>query len=147
MVRLYCQNSTCQIESQDSKMSAIAPIQLTNPVELAPPPRENATRFRKGLLTELEPYGVRFGMLIDSRFDMLKFWQYKRAEKMHSLARLVIKRKLRLQTLFWKRCWYTFLSEHFVQSTHDNSNLEGESKKVRVIGSSSYREFEANNRK
>ena len=34
-----------------------------------------------------------------------------------------------------------------VQSTLDNSNLQGKSKNVRVIGSSSYREFEANNRK
>ena len=34
-----------------------------------------------------------------------------------------------------------------VQSTPDNSNLQGKSKIVRVIGSSSYREFEANNRK
>ena len=34
-----------------------------------------------------------------------------------------------------------------VQSTPDNSNLQGKSKNVRVIGSSSYREFEANNRK
>ena len=33
------------------------------------------------------------------------------------------------------------------QSTPDKSNLQGKSKKVRVIGSSSYWEFEANNRK
>ena len=30
MARLYCQNSTCQIESQHSKMSAISPIQSSN---------------------------------------------------------------------------------------------------------------------
>ena len=34
-----------------------------------------------------------------------------------------------------------------LQSTPDNSNLQGKSKKVRVSGSSSYREYEANNRK
>ena len=34
-----------------------------------------------------------------------------------------------------------------VQSTPDNSNLQGKSKKVRVIGSSSYRELEENSRK
>ena len=33
-----------------------------------------------------------------------------------------------------------------VQSTPDNSNLQGKSKKVRVIGSLSYREFEENGR-
>ena len=33
-----------------------------------------------------------------------------------------------------------------VQSTPDNSNLQGNLKKVRVIGSSSYREFEENSR-
>ena len=33
-----------------------------------------------------------------------------------------------------------------VQSTPDNSNLQGKSKKARVIGSSSYREFEENSR-
>ena len=33
-----------------------------------------------------------------------------------------------------------------VQLTPDNSNLQGKSKKVRVIGSSSYREFEENSR-
>ena len=31
-----------------------------------------------------------------------------------------------------------------LQSTPDNSNLQGKSKKVRVIGSSSYRELEEN---
>ena len=31
-----------------------------------------------------------------------------------------------------------------IQSTPDNSNLQGKSKKVRVIGSLSYREFEEN---
>ena len=31
-----------------------------------------------------------------------------------------------------------------IQSTPDNSNLQGKSKKVRVIGSSSYRELEEN---
>ena len=35
----------------------------------------------------------------------------------------------------------------YMQSTPDNSNLQEKLKKVRVIGSSSYREFEANNRK
>ena len=34
-----------------------------------------------------------------------------------------------------------------VQLTPDNSNLQGKSKKVRVIGSSSYRELEENSRK
>ena len=34
-----------------------------------------------------------------------------------------------------------------LQSTPDNSNLQGKSKEVRDIGSLSYREFEANNRK
>ena len=34
-----------------------------------------------------------------------------------------------------------------LQSTPDNLNLQGKTKKVRVGGSSSYREFEANNRK
>ena len=38
------------------------------------------------------------------------------------------------------------LAVSFIQSTLDNSNLQGKSKKVRVIGSSSYREFEENNR-
>ena len=33
-----------------------------------------------------------------------------------------------------------------VQSTPDNSNLQGKWKKVRVIGSSSFREFEENSR-
>ena len=33
-----------------------------------------------------------------------------------------------------------------IQSTPDNSNLQGKSKKVRVIGSSSYRELEENGR-
>ena len=33
-----------------------------------------------------------------------------------------------------------------IQSTPDNSNLQGKSKKVRVIGSSSYRELEKNSR-
>ena len=33
-----------------------------------------------------------------------------------------------------------------IQSTPDNSNLQGKSKKVRVIGSSSYRELEENSR-
>ena len=33
-----------------------------------------------------------------------------------------------------------------MQSTPDNSNLEGKSRKVRVIGSSSNQELEANNR-
>ena len=33
-----------------------------------------------------------------------------------------------------------------LQSTPDNSNLQGKSKKVRVIGSSSYRELEENSR-
>ena len=33
-----------------------------------------------------------------------------------------------------------------LQSTPDNSNLQGKSKKVRVIGSSSYRGFKENNR-
>ena len=32
-------------------------------------------------------------------------------------------------------------------SLNDNMNLQGESKKVRVIGSSSYRELEANRQK
>ena len=32
----------------------------------------------------------------------------------------------------------------YIQSTPDNSNLQGKSKKVRVIGSSSYRELEEN---
>ena len=34
-----------------------------------------------------------------------------------------------------------------LQSTPDNSNLQGKSKKVRVIGSLSYRELEENSRK
>ena len=34
----------------------------------------------------------------------------------------------------------------YIQSTPDNSNLQWKSKKVRVIGSSSYREFEENSR-
>ena len=34
-----------------------------------------------------------------------------------------------------------------LQSTPDNLNLQGKTKKVRVGESSSYREFEANNRK
>ena len=34
----------------------------------------------------------------------------------------------------------------YVQSTPDNSNLQGKSKKVRVIGSSSYRPLEENSR-
>ena len=34
-----------------------------------------------------------------------------------------------------------------VQSTPDNSNLQGKSKKVRVIGSSSYRELKENSQK
>ena len=33
-----------------------------------------------------------------------------------------------------------------IQSTPDNSNLQGKSKKVRVIGSSSYQELEENSR-
>ena len=33
-----------------------------------------------------------------------------------------------------------------VQSTPDNSNLQGKSKKVRVIGSFSYQEFKKNSR-
>ena len=33
-----------------------------------------------------------------------------------------------------------------IQSTPDNSNLQGKTKKVRVIGSSSYRELEGNSR-
>ena len=33
-----------------------------------------------------------------------------------------------------------------LQSTPDNSNLQGKWKKVRVIGSSSYREFKENSR-
>ena len=33
-----------------------------------------------------------------------------------------------------------------ILSTPDNSNLQGKWKKVRVIGSSSYREFEENSR-
>ena len=37
--------------------------------------------------------------------------------------------------------------ESVVQSTPDNSNLQGKSKKVRVSGSLSSREYEANNRK
>ena len=37
-------------------------------------------------------------------------------------------------------------SELGLQSTPDKSNLLGKSKKVRVSGSSSYREFEENNR-
>ena len=41
----------------------------------------------------------------------------------------------------------TILSERKVQSTPDNSNLQKKSKKVRVIGSSSYRELEQNSRK
>ena len=36
----------------------------------------------------------------------------------------------------------SFLHGLFIQWTPDNSNLRGKSKKVRVIGSSSYREFE-----
>ena len=38
-------------------------------------------------------------------------------------------------------------SELGLQSTPDNSNLPGKSKKVRVSGSSCYWEFEENNRK
>ena len=41
--------------------------------------------------------------------------------------------------------WLAFYK--FIQSTPDNSNLQGKSKKVRVIGSSSYRELEENSRK
>ena len=41
----------------------------------------------------------------------------------------------------------TVVGHHKIQSTPDNSNLQGKSRKVRVIGSSSYREFEENNRK
>ena len=40
----------------------------------------------------------------------------------------------------------TGFSVIYMQSTPDNSNFEEKLKKVRVIGSSSYREFEANNR-
>ena len=39
-----------------------------------------------------------------------------------------------------------FYSLTKVQSTPDNSNLQGKSKKVRVIGSSSYRKLEENSR-
>ena len=38
------------------------------------------------------------------------------------------------------------LMTNYIQSTPDNSNLQGKSKKVRVIGSSSYRELEENRR-
>ena len=38
------------------------------------------------------------------------------------------------------------LKSAYIQSTPDNSNLQGKSKKVRVIGSSSYRELEKNSR-
>ena len=41
----------------------------------------------------------------------------------------------------------TVVGHHKIKSTPDNSNLQGKSRKVRVIGSSSYREFEENNRK
>ena len=37
-------------------------------------------------------------------------------------------------------------NEILLQSTPDNSNLQGKWKKVRVIGSLSYREFEENSR-
>ena len=37
-------------------------------------------------------------------------------------------------------------NEILLQSTPDNSNLQGKWKKVRVIGSSSFREFEENSR-
>ena len=42
----------------------------------------------------------------------------------------------------YKLCDHDFT----IQSTPDNSNLQGKSKKVQVIGSSSYRELEENSR-
>ena len=42
--------------------------------------------------------------------------------------------------------WYSILQTH-VQSNPDNSNLQGKLKKVRVIGSSSYRELRTNDLK
>ena len=42
---------------------------------------------------------------------------------------------------------HIFLLIFSIQSTPDNSNLQGKSKKVRVIGSSSYRELRTNDHK
>ena len=44
--------------------------------------------------------------------------------------------------ILWVYCGYTM----GIQSTPDNSNLSGKSKKVQVIGSSSYQELEENSR-
>ena len=51
------------------------------------------------------------------------------------------------------RVFYKFISSDidlpsnkYIQSTPDNSNLQGKLKKVRVIGGSSYRELEENSR-
>ena len=60
--------------------------------------------------------------------------------------------------LFWQTkvrfCRFLFLfqspafeSYNLVQSTPDNSNPQGKSKKVRVIGSSSYRKLRTNDQK
>ena len=40
----------------------------------------------------------------------------------------------------------TTICQFQIQSTPDNSNLQGKSKKVRVIGGSSYRKLEENSR-
>ena len=46
----------------------------------------------------------------------------------------------------WSSAGMLVIFENIVQSTPNNSNLQGKSKKVRVMGRSSYRELEENSR-
>ena len=48
--------------------------------------------------------------------------------------------------MVFKKDLLKLTKKYKIQSTPDNSNLQGKSKKVRVIGSSSYQELEENSR-
>ena len=74
------------------------------------------------------------------KFKLNKFVNYNK----YQLTKCWLEGKLYGSSEFLKKMW---LIEYRIQLTSDNLNLQGKLKKVWVIGSSSYRDFEANNRK